>query len=507
MTEPPSHELLQPKPVEALDGNERFVGAEANVRGFWSWAFSDLRANVTRGVLAEFLIAKAVGAQQSVREAWDNYDVLAPDGTRIEVKSSAYLQSWAQREHSRISFDRLTGLEWDAKTNEWGDHRTVRADVFVFAVHTERDPDAYDALDVGKWEFYVVGAGAIREAQTRTIGIGWVRTHGRGPLEFHDLAEAIRRARPAAVGDDTAFPGQETPPEERLFDIEGPIRELGEVRAWADSALPFDNLTPAQREFRAELRERLTRLSAGPEDVLHALYSGSKHPQADVENILLYNVDQGGGAFRGSAKGGVRFELADRARTEAPSGRRWASTYRYRLAPRDGAFSEWQAIRELAAFEAVDLGPFSSEHRLAQVWWALRRAAAALASERLGWNRAFAVRLRVRAPAGTFARPELVKSLVDGTVAAFQAYRDRRTVEEVAARVAGTLDASSQEVAHELLDDRRAALGSTDRLLYLRGRGVQWNLADDRCLAGEVLIEESASQWSLEGVVEEIESR
>ncbi len=48
---------------------------------------SDLRTNNVRGYLAEFLVAKAVGAH-GPRLEWDAYDVLAPDRTRIEVKSS-----------------------------------------------------------------------------------------------------------------------------------------------------------------------------------------------------------------------------------------------------------------------------------------------------------------------------------------------------------------------------------------------------------------------------------
>ena len=44
-----------------MDGGRRFVGLDATVADFWRWAFSDLRDNTTRGILAEFLVAKAVG--------------------------------------------------------------------------------------------------------------------------------------------------------------------------------------------------------------------------------------------------------------------------------------------------------------------------------------------------------------------------------------------------------------------------------------------------------------
>ena len=191
-TDPP--EMLRPKEVEPLTGDEPFSGTDATVGDFWSWGFSDLRANTTRGGLAEFLVAHAVGAQQRVRDAWDNFDVLSPAGTRIEVKASAYLQSWVQREHSKISFSRLSGLEFDASSNEYSAERSVRADVFVFCVHTEREPMAYDPLDVSKWEFYAVPADAVRAAGTRTVGLAWVRAQAGQPVPFASLSGAIAAA-------------------------------------------------------------------------------------------------------------------------------------------------------------------------------------------------------------------------------------------------------------------------------------------------------------------------
>ncbi len=104
---------LTPSPAVPLDGGERFIGLNATVADFWRWAFSDLRDNTTRGILAEFLVAKAVGDERSPRVGWDNFDVQAPGGPAIEVKCSAYLQSWAQKRLSGLMFGRLTGREFD----------------------------------------------------------------------------------------------------------------------------------------------------------------------------------------------------------------------------------------------------------------------------------------------------------------------------------------------------------------------------------------------------------
>ncbi|MSO95749.1 MAG: hypothetical protein EXQ81_08155, partial [Thermoleophilia bacterium] len=45
-------------------------------------------ANTFRAVLAEFLVASAVGDPSPLRNAWDNFDVTTPSGIRVEVGTS-----------------------------------------------------------------------------------------------------------------------------------------------------------------------------------------------------------------------------------------------------------------------------------------------------------------------------------------------------------------------------------------------------------------------------------
>lgn len=177
-----------------LDGSERFTGLDATVADFWRWAFSDLRDNTTRGILAEFLVARAVGDKRDLRIGWDNFDAQAPDGSTIEVKRSAFLQSWALKRHSELRFGRLSAREFDAARNEYSVDARVRADVFVFCVQTQREPAAYDMFDISHWEFWVVGASTIRELGAKSTGIGWVRRHATGPIPYGELGEAIRVA-------------------------------------------------------------------------------------------------------------------------------------------------------------------------------------------------------------------------------------------------------------------------------------------------------------------------
>ena len=81
-------------------GNEKIVGLNARVRDFWQFALSDLRMNNTQGHLDEFIVARALKLADARRE-WDAYDLLY-GGITFEIKSSEYLQSWEQRNVSKI---------------------------------------------------------------------------------------------------------------------------------------------------------------------------------------------------------------------------------------------------------------------------------------------------------------------------------------------------------------------------------------------------------------------
>lgn len=89
------------------------------LRGFWKWSASDLVSNATRGILAEYLVAQAVGvAGSGVRDEWAAFDLETPSGVRIEVKSAAYLQTWAHSKLSTILFSVRPARAWDPETSE-----------------------------------------------------------------------------------------------------------------------------------------------------------------------------------------------------------------------------------------------------------------------------------------------------------------------------------------------------------------------------------------------------
>lgn len=187
-----SDDWIRPPDPARLHGDEAFTGLDATVRDFWSFAMSDLRMNNVRGYLAEFLVARAVGTHEA-RIEWDAYDVETPEGIRVEVKSAGYLQAWAQRRLSRISFGSMKGRTWDPEEGE-SPEATLNADVYVFAIHTATRHEDYRPLDVAQWDFYVVSRAAIEATGYASIGLPTLRTLSDGAVAYAELDQAIRWA-------------------------------------------------------------------------------------------------------------------------------------------------------------------------------------------------------------------------------------------------------------------------------------------------------------------------
>jgi hypothetical protein len=123
--------------VQSLSGEEefRFQGTSLgfNLLDFWRWSASDVLNKTIRAQIAEYLVARAVNAQQQVLDVGSPFDVLDPQGIRIEVKSAAYLQSWAQKRFSRISFLVPASCLIDVDTFQLSGAKRRQADVYVFA--------------------------------------------------------------------------------------------------------------------------------------------------------------------------------------------------------------------------------------------------------------------------------------------------------------------------------------------------------------------------------------
>jgi hypothetical protein len=191
----PAREAVRfsPPAPALMTGDEPICGADAELRDFWAWCLSDLRTNTVRPMLAEFLVAKALGAAGRPRIEWDAYDVLAPEGIRVEVKSGAYLQAWSQAQLSKIVFGGLNARTWTAEEG-YATTGSYNADVYVFAVQAATDHADYDALDLDQWAFWVLPRSKVEKTGQRSLGLARVQALAGPAVGYTELAGAVRRA-------------------------------------------------------------------------------------------------------------------------------------------------------------------------------------------------------------------------------------------------------------------------------------------------------------------------
>ncbi len=168
---------------------------------YWQWSGSDLLSNTLRGVIAEFLVAKALGVANTPRLEWGWYDLATSTGRKIEVKSAAYRQSWPQERPSDIRFDIAPAKWlWDPDTNTSTYHeKPVRAcDAYVFCLLGSLESTDPNPLDIDQWTFYVIRSKDLdcEVGTQKTIGIRPLkklveRLTGRCEVGYDDLNSVI----------------------------------------------------------------------------------------------------------------------------------------------------------------------------------------------------------------------------------------------------------------------------------------------------------------------------
>ncbi|MBM3289689.1 MAG: hypothetical protein FJY92_06015 [Candidatus Hydrogenedentes bacterium] len=162
---------------------------------FWQWSASDLLSNAQRGILAEFIIARAIGIELTQpRQEWDAYDLVTKDGTRIEVKSSSYLQTWHHEKLSKVSFSIRKAKFWDPSTGKVSPEPTHAADIYVFALLAHKDKCSVDPMQIEQWRFYVVPTKELEKRKRSQHSITLPSLQKIAPeLRYSDLRAEIER--------------------------------------------------------------------------------------------------------------------------------------------------------------------------------------------------------------------------------------------------------------------------------------------------------------------------
>ena len=197
--------------MQTLTGNEHFtydgmpVGMLLN--DFWAWNSSDLLNNTLRGALAEFVVASAIGLDTNeCREDWTAFDLKTKSGRRIEVKCSAYLQSWNVERLSRIQFSIRPAYAWDAE-NDYSEESKRWSDLYVFCLYASKDRNE-SPLQLENWEFYVLPTYILDEkcSNQKSITLSSLLSLKPTKTTYEDLQSTVENLQLSS-----------TPPPERPF--------------------------------------------------------------------------------------------------------------------------------------------------------------------------------------------------------------------------------------------------------------------------------------------------
>ncbi|CAN5853514.1 hypothetical protein BH20ACI4_BH20ACI4_15890 [soil metagenome] len=200
--------------VKRLSGDEYFQyqhgKKEMSVIKFWQWFGSDLSNNVIRGALAEFIVASALNIADGVRDMWSSFDLLSKENIKIEVKSSAYLQSWHQRKLSSISFDIGQSVAYDSTTKEYENEAKRQADIYVFCLLHFTDKLNLNPLDLDQWEFFILRSTVLNEKHLTQSKLSLSGLLKLAPLktDYKGIEKAIKDLTGEKTGEDKSSPLQ-----------------------------------------------------------------------------------------------------------------------------------------------------------------------------------------------------------------------------------------------------------------------------------------------------------
>ena len=188
---------LQEINTERKKGTEKFSFESENlnfrINDFWIWNQSNLIENRTRGILAEFIVKKALNIKKGTRIEWDSYDLETENGIKIEIKSAAYIQSWKQQKYSNIQFGIAptlgdsSNLEYDGKQKRW-------SDFYVFCLLNNKDQKTINPIDLNQWTFYVLKTAVLDKKIPiqKTIGLNSLLRLNPMKCNFNELKNAIK---------------------------------------------------------------------------------------------------------------------------------------------------------------------------------------------------------------------------------------------------------------------------------------------------------------------------
>lgn len=252
--------------------------------------------------------------------------------------------------------------------------------------------------------------------------------------------------------------------------------------------------------MRADLRSALKLLVVPDGHLVRGTYAADDTGElVDTENVLFYNV--GSASFRTLARTGLRFERA--YEVPSPPDRMERADHlhyhRYSSAEPTEGFVHWSTGAKLAHIDNVRVTRLEKPGPL---WAAIRAQLAAPAAVATG-PRPFVVRLVVGVPTELpRSAAAIVKPLLDGVISAFHGH-EGEIDGDLASRLEAGCGISPERAREALLDQQWAVLGRRNLVKPFSLQAIQWNPADEYCVAAEVLLDSTVASdvWRINGQI------
>lgn len=187
-------------PPSELDEKQAIIGDDgkhiATLTDYWRWAHSDLLGNTERGIFAEYLVRLALQITEP-RLSWGKYDLLYKNCIRIEVKSSAYIQTWGQKNLSSISFSIRPSYGWNYENNSYENEKKRQSDIYVFCLLDCKEQEKIQPTDVTQWRFFMIPTKTLNEYSitAKTISLSILKKLPVVECDFYHIKESIDKMK------------------------------------------------------------------------------------------------------------------------------------------------------------------------------------------------------------------------------------------------------------------------------------------------------------------------
>ena len=254
------------------------------------------------------------------------------------------------------------------------------------------------------------------------------------------------------------------------------------VELWSSKRLPFEPKGWLS-DMRSSLIEAISQMEISDDSFLRATYHSDVLELCDLENILLYNV--GIGKFKKLCQQGFLLERSFQSGPYPPGGfKNYPHYQRYEVTSPRQIPIYWDVGKMLASWKDISLVKLTSDTKPHEYWKAMKENDVTILTDE-AYGGYFGLDIQITMPKRKgFNLVAVVKPMLDGIIAAFHVHRGDQT-ELVSDRLARVLSVDTSFITKLFLDGSYGVLGER-ALLHQFQNNVQWNPADDKCVAIKV---------------------